>query len=312
MKVLLTTDQLIAHMKSKGITFNIISENNAKVFLQENNYYMKLASYRDNYPKYLTGNKCGQYINLDFAYLKELSTIDMHLRYLIIQMCLDLEHALKVSLIAHVENNPNEDGYELIRRFIGYTNSRGQAQNEYILKKIRGHNSSDYCKDLIEKYYPYFPVWVFVELISFGDLTYLVAFYDKLYSDPIVNNKFMNTVRDIRNAAAHSNCLINKLFEPLNPGQQVDSTISTYIKSIPSISSDARTKNLNYRVIYNFVTLLYIYDKVVPEGIAKQRRHSEIKELFNIRMIAHKDYFKSNNKITGVYNFVKKAVDSLS
>src|SRR5699024_2572171 len=111
-------DQLIDHMKSKGITFNIISENDAKIFLQKNNYYMKLASYRENYPKYLTGNKIGQYINLDFAYLRELSTIDIHLRYLIIQMCLDLEHALKVSLIAHIESNPKEDGYELVRKFI--------------------------------------------------------------------------------------------------------------------------------------------------------------------------------------------------
>lgn len=122
----------------------------------------------------------------------------------------------------------------------------------------------------------------------------------------------MNTIRDLRNAAAHSNCLINKLFEPLNPGQQVDSSISTYIKAIPCISSAARTKNLNFRVIYNFVTLLYIYDQVVPEGIAKQRRHNEIKELFNIRMVAHKDYFQSNNRITGVYKFVKKVVDNLS
>lgn len=312
MKPLLTTDQLIAHMKSKGITFNIISEHDAKVFLMENNYYMKLASYRKNYPKYLTGSKIGQYINLDFAYLKELSTIDMYLRYLIIHMCLDLEHALKVSLIAHVENNPNEDGYELIRRFIGYTNSRGQAQNEYILKKIRGHKSSDYCKDLIDKYYPYFPVWVFVELISFGDLTYLIAFYDNIYSDSIVNNKFMNIIRDIRNAAAHSSCLINQLFKPHNPGWQVDSTISNYIKTIPDISPAVRRKNLNYQVVYNFIILLYVYDQVVPEGKAKQRRHKEIKDLFNIRMISHKDYFQSNNKITGAYNFVKKVVDSLS
>ena len=53
-------------------------------------------------------------------------------------------------------------------------------------------------------------------------------------------------------------------------------------------------------------------DQVVPEGKAKQRRHKEIKDLFNIRMISHKDYFQSNNKITGAYNFVKKVVDSLS
>lgn len=312
MKPLLTTEQLIEHMKAKGITFNIISENEAKSFLQENNYYMKLASYRENYSKYTSGSKTGQYINLDFAYLKELSTIDMHLRYLIMQMCLDLEHALKVSLLAHVENNPSEDGYELIRRFIGYTNNKGLAQNEYILKKIRGHKSSDYCRDLIEKYYPYFPVWVFVELISFGDLAYLIAFYDELYSVSIVNNKFLNTVRDIRNAAAHSNCLINKLFEPLNPTQQIDSKISNYVKNVPGVSQAVRTKNLNYRVVYNFITLLYVYDSVISNGVAKQRRYNDLKTFFNNRMVAHKDYFCSNNKITGVYRFVKKVVDNLS
>lgn len=312
MKLLLTVDELIDHMKKKGITFSIVSESDAKKFLCENNYYMKLASYRTNYPKHETGSKSGQYINLDFAYLKELSTIDMHLRYLIMKMCLDIEHALKVSLISHVEANPAEDGYELIRRFIGYTNPRGQQQNEYILKKIRGHKSSDYSKDLIEKYYPYFPVWVFVELISFGDLTYLIAFYDELYADPIVNNKFMNTVRDLRNASAHSSCLINKLFEPLNPGQQIDSTISAYVKSIPEISAKARAKNLHYRVVYNFVTLLYIYDTVVPDGTAKIKRHAEIKDLFNTRMTKHRDYFTSHTKIQGVYNFMKKIVDNLS
>lgn len=311
MKLLLTTDELIEHMKEKGIMFSIVTEDEAKTFLQENNYYMKLASYRANYTKYETGAKTGQYINLEFAYLKELSTIDMYLRYLIMKMCLDIEHALKVSLMAHVESNPKEDGYELVRKFIGYTDSKGQPQNEYILKKIRGHKSSDYCKDLIEKYYPYFPTWVFVELISFGDLTYLVAFYDELYSDPIVNNKFMNTIRDLRNASAHSSCLINKLFEPLNPGQQIDSAISNYVKAVPGISKAARVKNLNYRVVYNFVTLLYIYDLVVPDGKAKRSRIAEIKDLFNIRMQRNKHYFKSNNRITGVYSFVKKIVDTL-
>lgn len=53
MKELLTTDQLIDHMKAKGITFNIISEQDAKTFLTNNNYYMKLASYRKNYKKVL-------------------------------------------------------------------------------------------------------------------------------------------------------------------------------------------------------------------------------------------------------------------
>lgn len=311
MKNLLTVDELVEHMKHRGITFHIVSEADARIFLTENNYYMKLASYRANYLKYTSGSKLGTYINLDFAYLKELSTIDMHLRYLIVQMCLDIEHYLKVSLISHVEQTPGEDGYELVRHFIGYTNDKGQQQNEYILKKIRGHKSSDYSKDLIEKYYPYFPIWVFVELISFGDLSYLVDFYSNLYSVNIVNNKFMNIVRDIRNASAHSNCLINKLFEPLRSGQQVDSAISNYVKGVSTISDATRAKNLRYRVIYSFVTLLYVYDLIVPDGKTKLKRHGELKHMFDERMQAHKDYFVSHSRLVGVYMFVKKIVDSL-
>ena len=63
------------------------------------------------------------------------------------------------------------------------------------------------------------------EKISFGDLAYLVDFYSVLYNEPIISNKFMNTVRDIRNASAHSNCLINKLFEELPATQQPDAEI---------------------------------------------------------------------------------------
>ena len=69
MKPLLTVDQLISHMQNKGIKFEIETVENAKIFLSQNNYYMKLASYRYNYKKYKNGPKTGQYINLDFAYV---------------------------------------------------------------------------------------------------------------------------------------------------------------------------------------------------------------------------------------------------
>ena len=70
---------------------------------------MKLASYRANYPKCNAGEREGQYQNLDFAYLKELSTLDMYLRYIIIEMALDIEHAIKVKIVNDVTNNPQED-----------------------------------------------------------------------------------------------------------------------------------------------------------------------------------------------------------
>lgn len=77
MKQLLTSDELIAHMEKRGISFTIDDKVRAKDFLEKHNYYMKLASYRENYKKHAEGTKkAGQYINLEFAYLRELSTID--------------------------------------------------------------------------------------------------------------------------------------------------------------------------------------------------------------------------------------------
>ena len=55
MKKLLSIDELIEHMKQKGITFKEVSESDAKEFLQKNNYYMKLAAYRANYEKCPSG-----------------------------------------------------------------------------------------------------------------------------------------------------------------------------------------------------------------------------------------------------------------
>ena len=306
MKPILNIDEMIEHMKEKGIKFNIISENEAKKFLSESNYYMKLASYRTNYPKYDESSKrCGQYINLEFAYLKELSTIDMYLRYIVLEMCLDIEHYLKVKLLRVIENNPEEDGYDIIRRFVASDN------NAYILKNIRKHKSSEYCKDLIEKYYPYFPARVLVVVISFGDLTYLCEFYNQRYGEEIVNNKFMNSIRDIRNASAHSNCLINRLFDPLENGKQIDVEISNFVKSLTNVNSNTRGKNLNYRVTYNIITLLYVYDKIVTSKAARQHRYDELKDLFDNRAVRHQDYFKSNSKLVGIYKFIQKVIDNL-
>jgi cytochrome c-type biogenesis protein CcmH/NrfF len=304
-KELLSIDELIEHMKNKGITFNEISESDAKIFLQKNNYYMKLAAYRSNYEKCSTGQRAGQYKKLDFGYLKELSTIDMYLRYIIMDMCLDIEHSIKVKLIDDITNNSLEDGYDIVRKFIA------KDDNLRILKNIRRHKSGEYCKDLIAKYYPYFPVWVFVELISFGELLYFCSFYEEVYGVQIVNNTLMNTVRDVRNAAAHSNCLLNKMTERIDSTKQVNNDISNFIKNMSDISKTSRVNNLNYKFTNSFITLLYVYDCLMSEN-SKQKRYIQLQEFLNCRVIKNKSYFKSNSKIVGVYNFHKKVIDNLA
>lgn len=58
-----------------------MSEGDAVAYLSRNNNFFRLRSYRTNFPKVEEGSRKGQYANLDFKMLVDLSIVDMLLRY---------------------------------------------------------------------------------------------------------------------------------------------------------------------------------------------------------------------------------------
>lgn len=66
-KPLLDTDGQICHLISKGVKFEIITVEDARTYLANNNNYFKIRAYRKNFPKHPDGTLKGKYINLDFA-----------------------------------------------------------------------------------------------------------------------------------------------------------------------------------------------------------------------------------------------------
>ena len=160
MKKKLTIDEQIEDLKKKGVTFEIMCEEDAKKFLRYNNYYFKLKSYAKNYP---INPKNGKYVNLEFAYLVELSKLDMYLRKIILGMCLDVEHILKTRMLYDVSRNEKEDGYNIVKKYFwAYPNTKIE-----ILQKA---NSYNFTSDLAEKHSmdEEYSVWNLVELLSFG------------------------------------------------------------------------------------------------------------------------------------------------
>ena len=108
----LTVPEIIDYCKNElGITFNLMDEEKAKEFLEKNNFFFRLKQYCSTCPEQ---TKSGKYIELDFGHLVELSTIDMFLRKLLLKMTIDLEHYLKVKLVNDCQNNPVDDGYEVV------------------------------------------------------------------------------------------------------------------------------------------------------------------------------------------------------
>lgn len=300
-KRLLSADELIRHFDKKGITFQNVSREEARDFLENHNYFFKLYAYRANYEKVMSGEKEGQYIHLDFSYLKELSTIDCHLRYLIVELCLTLEHALKVMLIRDIEANPNEDGYSVVAEW----NTKDHLGKTRI-QKIESQAQSSYCKELIRKNHGHdYPVWVLCEIMSFGDLCKLVKTYDCMYPHRLgFNPKLLTNVKNLRNAAAHSNCLINNLrsdTEHSNIPQ--GSKIHQEISSIRAISQRTRLTCLSNQVIYDFSALLYLFFLVVKSDPIKKKAYHDLLKLFVHRMQKHKEYFADNALICMSYRF---------
>lgn len=141
-----TAQQLVMKMKNeKGILFKYTSEAEAENYLANVNNYLRTAAYRKNYQKHIKGINNGKYIGLDFAYLQELSTIDMHFRFIVSKMCLDIEHDLKVQMLKHIENDSSTDGYDIVKNFL--------AQNTYIIDKLEANSTSPFTSDLIHKYF---------------------------------------------------------------------------------------------------------------------------------------------------------------
>ena len=309
-------DLILMLRDQKGVTFNIIDETTAEQYLSTRNNYLRTASYRKNYDKHRSGENIGKYIQLDFAYLVELSKLDMYLRAVLLQMCIDIEHALKVTLVSDLESNSAEDAYSIVQDFL----------NQYpdILTNITHKADSIFTGDLIQKYFDLCyvfspngtirteiasvdcPVWVLVEILAFKDFLRFLAFYDKKYPGRIAfNNRLLNTVRSLRNACAHNNCILMSM----RPGTtQPNSMVSQYVSHIPSVKKEERQKKLSCRPLYEIVSLLMEYTVLVSDDV-RTHRLLQLKDFAHSRMMDHFDYFRSNQPVSTSFLFLQKIID---
>lgn len=169
----LSVDRQIAHLADEGVKFEITSREEARVFLTERTYFHKLKSYCDNYIK----DEAGRYINLDFAYLIDLSTIDMYLRRFINTLTLNVEHILKTKLLADFNESPF-DGYDIVNSFLN--DDKGKKAREYIKNIIRSKDTTNYCPELPSDIND-LPIWKFIEIVQFGHLhVFCNHFYETL------------------------------------------------------------------------------------------------------------------------------------
>lgn len=316
-----TANELIQHMKNKGIKFNIINENDAEDHLNTHNNYFKLTSYRKNYVKYTSGSNKGKYENLEFAYLVELARLDAEIRSLLLDISLDIEHFLKVELIRAVENrmvsSKDEDGYKILE---GYLNADDiidfddrvkastKRKNQYN-SKFSQNLKNPYCYGLIRKNNEKMPIWAYVELCSFGDIKDLIEYYSNTTGWNLgIDTITLDRVRQIRNACAHGNCIINDLNHNSGANTVVSRTplfLANFLISA-GINQGARHNKMSNPRINQIVHLLYVFDKMVVTKNTRSKRIAEIHNMIDNRLQINSCYFASNQLLSTTYHFFKK------
>ncbi len=325
--------ELVDKMESKGITFQKISKNDAAKYLIEKNNFLRLYAYRKNFQKAELGEKKGKYINLDFFHLKALAILDLQLRKQIFGICIDIEHCLKLSLLKDFETRKPEDAYAIVTSF--FKNNYYTA-NDILQKSIQRNG---YISDLLKKYisecdqlnnedddvcyYTFLqnntkkqycidmPIWVLLESITFGGLIRFYEFYYECYEeDTPISIKLLNSIKSIRNACAHNNCILHDLSgnkcHPL-------SFVRTFVSKKGCTKSMIQSR-LKCRTLHEFACVLYLANKRYGNStfLPKDILHHDLKEIQGVLVQFEHKYlcmFQKNDIILSSFQFLKKIVD---
>ena len=258
-------------------------------------------------------NTCDAYLNLDFAYLVELSTLDAHIRQFIMDLSLSIEHSLKTKLIRDFTDNVNEDGYTIIKDFFN--------KYPYVIQNIENKKCDSACADLIYKYHSDWPIWAIIEVLTFGDFIKLFQFYYSMYPDSEASkiNNYLWSTKFIRNAAAHNNCLLNSLRIPyvhthLSKNNRIIPTksLQASLGNIKGLSKNAKKRVLSNPVTHDFIASLFLFDLVCKSSPMKSDIYNKLIDLMKVRFLRHKEYFEKDLLLVSSYRFIIKIIDFLN
>ena len=316
LKQMMKISDLIPYLKYKNVKFEFISEKDAETYLRENNNYYNITSYKNNFERYMIdGIFIDKYIDLDFAYLKDLSIIDYRVRLLLFRMIIDIEHYLKIRILNLIECIDVEDGYRIVNMYL-----QKDFDDKKFPKKI--HNSifkkvgSEYYKKIFSKYdidkdkkLENIPIWEFLEIITFGELVNFYDYFTKEYNLKR-ENIYVYILRDIvklRNAVAHNSCVLNELNIKDN-NYPVSYKIINYLR-IADIGKDSRNNKLSNSRIRQITYTFYMFNEIVTSNGIKENVKNEINNLVFNRIIYNKEYYNNNELLKSIYRYFKKIIE---
>lgn len=303
----LDIDDQIAHMKRKGIKFNYCSEDVARQTLEDKTYYFKLAAYRVLFQKRVGGKHDGEYVDLDFGQLRDLASIDQMLRYTLLPMTLDVEHFAKVKLMRRLGELDDEDGYSIVS---DYFRDLQPPYDKRRRREITRLKNDPYCGALVRKYVNDMPVWVLLELMSFGSFAYFYLFCADRWEDKEMKSEhyLLRQTKLVRNCAAHSTDLLNGFGQREETKVVTPNAVAAALDEI-GINKRARQPKMRNPRIKQITMMTYAYHTLVVGEQSKRMCRERIQRLER-RAIEHAEWYRKVDSVRSSYKFLKIVFDN--
>ena len=292
-KCALSLEQQICHMKRQGVSFELMSESNAVEYLRAHNNYFRVRSYRTGFNRTTQIDGTRRFDRLDFGMLVDLAEIDALLRSTMLSITLDVERVEKLLLLESFTLD-GEDAYEIPKAFLAEQANEPRGLKIDALEERRLKDA--YARGLIRRYSNTgYPLWAFLELITFGDLVHLCHFCadNYGYNEPLGDKKTLMFVKELRNACAHGSCILNDV-APQDEGVfRSPPAVGEMLSRIDAIGRDQRRQKMKNSRIQQIVTSMYAHSRI-PENKMFNERKAELQTFFE-RAVLHSDYYLSNN-----------------
>lgn len=218
-------------------------------------------------------------------------------------LTLDVEHAARTKLVRIATERGDEDGYALSRDYMASLDHNERRRRE---GEVGMMGNDLFCGDLVGKYGGSpadMPVWVLMELFSFGSFINLYLFCAERWGDrEMVHEHYMlRQAKSVRNARAHSSEILNGI-AAVDTKINADAAIMAALAEI-GLSHRVRTAKMKNPRIRQIATLMYLHAGLVTCGSGKRRASANLAELKE-RMGSTAELIPSNDAVQSSFAFL--------
>lgn len=312
LKPMLAPAELVALLKDKGVAFKRCDEKAAEDALAGHDTFLHIAAFRKMFQRHADGKNAGKYVNLDFADLLAIDALDEEVRRSFLLASQDIERIVKARLIEQISLAPGEDGYGVLADFMDaqVKRYRNSITNNLKARAEKPGGGDEYTGALIAHYKDEMPIWVFLEVVSFGTMLAFYLFCAERWGNQAMRlrHSVLTEVKAVRNCCSHGSCLLNGLSEGKTSTYETPHLVIEWLSAHGFKSGKSRRAKMGNRRTQQLVACLVALDacrvEASPAAFLSMRSLKDSLE-DKARM------YGQENSFVSYLSFIARAIDSL-